>query len=227
MGSSEDIVMVDVDQSQPQESNSTATPTSSIHSNWVNPPNSPQDLYSQWTTKTSTPQKLLQFLSRWPPSRTPAIYGPWITAERDYHKPAATPPDLQGLSASFQALALTGTVTLESLDEISKAHNVISGKWMIFEEPDKIDMLWGKVVYHLCAERQKGCAKVSTCKGGERHVICVYVDDYTDLEEVYGLRNALKAIGVTGRIGFKPDSYTHLNIYKENAWKIRPSRYLK
>ena len=220
---SEDIVMVDV-----EESDSTTSP---IKSNWVKPPTLPEDLCTTWTAETSTSQNLVEFLSRWPPSHTPAIYGPWITVERCGHQPTSTltppTPDIKGLSASFQALALSGTVTTETLDEISKAHNVISGKWMIFEEPDKIDMLWGKLIYHLCVERQKGFAKVSTWKKGERHVICVYVDDYTDLEEVNGLRKALEDIGVYRRIGFKPDAYTHLGIYKENAWNIRPSRYLE
>lgn len=210
------------------ESSSTSPTTPpSTKSNWVNPPNSPQELFTSWTAETSTSQNLIQYLSRWPPSRTPAIYGPWIGIERGGHQRTTTPPDLKGLSASFQTLALSGKVTPESLDQISKAHNVISGKWMVFEESDKIDMLWGKLVYHLCVERQKGSAKVSTWKKGERHVICVYADDYTDLKEVNGLRMALKAIGVKRRIGFKPDAYTHLDIYKENAWNIRPSRYLE
>jgi len=217
---SEDIVMMDVDDSQDSST------SSSTKSNWVKPPNSPQDLISSWTAETSTSQNLVQFLSRWPPSRTPAIYGPWIMVQRGGQQPT-TSPDLKGLSASFQTLALSGTVTPETLDQISKAHNVITGKWMVFEEPEKIDMLWGNLVYHLCVERQKGSAKVSTWKKGERHVICVYADDYTDLEEVNGLRKALKAIGVKRQIGFKPDAYTHLGIYKENAWNIRPSRYLE
>ena len=223
---SEDIVMMDVDESHPQDSESTMTsPPPSRKSNWVKPPSSPQELITSWTDETSTSENLVQYLSRWPPSRTPAIYGPWIMVERGGKQPTATPPDLKGLSASFQTLALSGTVTPETLDQISKAHNVITGKWMIFEESEKIDMLWGKLVYHLCVERQKGSAKVSTWKKGERHVICVYADDYTDLEEVNGLRMALKAIGVKRPIGFKPDAYTHLGIYKENAWNIRPSRY--
>ena len=213
---SEDIVMMDVDES-----------TTSMKSNWVKPPDSPQDLLTTWTAETSTSQNLVQYLSRWPPSRTPAIYGPWICVKRDGQQPTTTPPDFKGLSDSFQALALSGTVTTESLDQISKSHNVITGKWMIFEESNKIDMIWGKLIHHLCVERQKGSAKVSTWKKGERHVICVYVDDYTDLEEVNGLRIALRDIGVKRRIGFKPDAYTHLGIYKENAWKIRPSRYLE
>ena len=216
---SEDITMMDVDETQ--------HPVSTT--GWVNPPNSPHDLTTTWTAETSTNQNLVQYLSRWPPSRTPAIYGPWISVERGGRQPTTNtaPPDLKGLSASFQSLALSGTVTPESLDQISKAHNVITGKWMIFEESDKIDMLWGNLIYHLCVERQKGSAKVSTWKKGERHVICVYADDYTDLEEVNGLRIALKAIGVKKQIGFKPDAYTHLGIYKENAWNIRPSRYLE
>ena len=214
---SEDIVMMDVDES-----------TTSMKSNWVKPPDSPQDLYTTWSAETSTSQNLVQYLSRWPPSRTPAIYGPWIRVERGGQQPTTTTlPDLKGLSASFQALALSGTVTTESLDQISKSHNVITGKWMIFEDSNKIDMIWGKLIYHLCVERQRGSAKVSTWKKGERHVICVYVDDYTDLEEVNGLRIALRGIGVKRQIGFKPDAYTHLGIYKENAWKIRPSRYLE
>jgi len=229
--------MMDVDETHPKDSESTTTTTSptpsttkstsTAKSNWVKPPNSPQELITNWTAETSTSENLVQYLSRWPPSRTPSIYGPWISVGRGGQQPTATPPDLKGLSASFQTLALSGTVTPETLDQISKAHNVITGKWMIFEESEKIDMLWGNLVYHLCIERQKGSAKVSTWKKGEKHVICVYVDDYTDLEEVNGLRTALKGIGVKGKIGFKPDAYTHLGIYKENAWKIRPSRYLE
>lgn len=224
--------MMDVDETHPTTVTSSSTPSSTkstgtAKGNWVKPPNSPQELITSWTAETSTSQNLVQYLSRWPPSRTPSIYGPWIEVQRGGQQPTTSPPDLKGLSDSFQSLALSGTVTPETLDQISKTHNVITGKWMIFEESDKIDMLWGNLVYHLCIERQKGSAKVSTWKKGEKHVICVYVDDYTDLEEVNGLRMALKAIGVKRKIGFKPDAYTHLGIYKENAWNIRPSRYLE
>ena len=86
-------------------------------------------------------------------------------------------------------------------------------------------MLWGNLVYHLCRTSEIFYKGIDV--EGERHVICVYADDYTDLEEVNGLRVALKAIGVKRQIGFKPDAYTHLGIYKENPWNIRPSRYLE
>jgi hypothetical protein len=218
------MMMMDVDDSDLQDSDSPTSPMK-----WVEQPHSPAELLTNWTAENSTSENLVQYLSRWPPSRTPAIYGPWIMVDRNDGpaKPTTNPADIKGLSASFQYLALSGTVTSETLDQISKVHNVITGKWMIFEDSDQIDVIWGKLIYYLCVERQRGFAKVSTRKKGERHVICVYVDDYTDLVEVNGLRKALKDIGVVRRIGFKPDAYTHLGIYKENAWKIRPSRYFE
>ncbi|KAF8965488.1 translation initiation factor eIF 4e-like domain-containing protein [Flammula alnicola] len=192
---------------------------------WVSPPPSPSDLESTWTSENSTQEKLVQFLARWPPSRTPSTYGPWIVGDRGGRKTTSAAPNLAGLAADFQSLLSGDNVTVDTLDQISKTNNVLVGKWMVFEESSKIDMLWGKILHHVCVERQKGLAKVSTWKEGERHVICVYVDDYTDREEVDSLRKALRTLGVKGKIGFKTDAYTHLNIYKDNPWKLRPSRY--
>ena len=138
-----------------------------------------------------------------------------------------TAQNLEGLESDFRNLISTGKVSPQTLDEISKANNVMTGKWMVFVESSKVDMLWGKIVYLVCMERQKGCVKVSTYQEEEGHVICVYVDDYTNKEEVKELRQALRSLGVKWRIGFKTDAYTHLNIYKENAWNLRPSRYLE
>lgn len=135
--------------------------------------------------------------------------------------------NLEGLASDFRNLISNSKVSPESLDEISKANNVMTGKWMVFVESSKVDMLWGKIVYLVCMERQRGFVKVSTYQEGEGHVICVYVDDYTNKEEVKELRRALRSLGVKWRIGFKTDAYTHLNIYKENAWDLRPSRYLE
>ncbi|KDR73177.1 hypothetical protein GALMADRAFT_50987, partial [Galerina marginata CBS 339.88] len=182
-------------------------------------------LGSCWTEENSTEKRLVHFLARWPPSRTPTSYGPWILADRGGMKNST--PNLAGLAADFQSLLSGDNVKIETLDQIAKTNNVLGGKWMVFEESAKIDMLWGKILYDMCMERKKGQAKVSTYKEDEKHVICVYVDDYTDKEEVTALRKALRSVGVKWKIGFKPDAYTHLNIYKDNPWKIRPSRYLE
>ncbi|KIM36328.1 hypothetical protein M413DRAFT_449209 [Hebeloma cylindrosporum] len=222
MGSMDiDSEMVDVEK--------TSAPTPAVATpkpNFVSPPSSPDDLLSCWTTENSTQKRLIQALARWPPSRTPFTYGPWIMVDRGSRVDLST-QNLEGLASDFRNLISTSKVSPESLDEISKANNVMTGKWMVFTESSKVDMLWGKIVYLVCMERQKGFVKVSTYQEGEGHVICVYVDDYTNKEEVKELRRALRSLGVKWRIGFKTDAYTHLNIYKENAWDLRPSRYLE
>ncbi|KAH9475802.1 UPF0696 protein C11orf68 [Psilocybe cubensis] len=204
-------------------SSSSAPTTKKV--SWVAPPSDPEELGSSWNSENSTQSKLVQFLARWPPSRTPDEYGPWISVNRGGMKNVTQ--NLEGLTADFQSLLSGNNVKPDTLDQIAKTNNVLLGKWMVFEESSKIDMLWGKIVNYLCTERKKGFAKVSTFKEDEKHVICIYVDDYTDKEEVTALRKALRGLGVKWKIGFKPDAYTHLSIYKDNPWKIRPSRYMQ
>jgi hypothetical protein len=117
------------------------------------------------------------------------------------------------------------TVTVDEIDRIAVTHGVLSGKWMIYTDTRRIDQLWGKVVSLLCVDLKRGSMKVSPKKEGDSHVICVYVDDYSNMEEVNRLRDALRTAGVFWKIGFKPDAYTHLGIYARNQWGIRPSRY--
>lgn len=205
-----------------------APPTSNVYHNsdgstWIN---------TCWDDETSTADRINEFLARWPPSRTPDTYAAWISVDRGrIPSPNAIPADVPALQRSFQALSEVGQVTTTSLDDIAKRHGVVVGKWLIFSNGmDDIDGLWAKVVRLLCTERRRGSAKVSTRKvdpayQGNGHVICVYVDDYTNLQDVMGLRDDLGRIGIHWKIGFKPDSYTHLGIYSQNKWGIRPTRY--
>jgi len=214
----EDATMMDVD--EPTTSQATLMPTVTF----VRAPASADELKSVWNRETSNQKRLIDFLTRWPPSRTPFAYGPWILADRGGMDHQVT-PNFSGLASAFESLVASNNVTVEAIDQISQTNNVLVGKWMVFEESSKIDMLWGKILYHVCVERQRGFLKVSTRKEGEKHVICVYVQDYTNKQEVSELRKILKSLGVKWKIGFKTDAYTHLNIYKDNPWNIRPSRY--
>ncbi|KAF4609986.1 hypothetical protein D9613_010353 [Agrocybe pediades] len=200
--------------------------------NWVAKPSTPEDMGSYWTEETSTAKRLLQFIARWPPSRTPNSYGPWITIYRgtgSKSRESKTEPNIEGLKADFEALLAAkpadATIKQEQLDEIAKANNVLLGKWMVFIEPEKVDLLWGKVAHFLIMDWKKGVAKVSTYREEEKHVIEVFVDDYTNMEEVEAVRKKLKGLGVKWKCGLKPDAYTHLNIYQGNPWNIKPSRY--
>ena len=215
---------------------------------WVEPPQ-PGQVYpdgwirSCWDDTLATPSALNAFLARWPPSRTPAYYAPWIAIRRipwntsTGAQPNADPStqgDIAGLVETFQSLVQTGTpITTELLDTISSNHSVKSGKWMVFCDPSSIDTTWADIARMVCFTRRRGQAKVSPRSvdaGGkpldeDTHVICVYVDDYTDEEEVMKLRQDLRDVGIGWTLSFKPDSYTHLGIYSGNPWKVQPSRY--
>lgn len=197
---------------------------------WVQPSTSPSDfvlLVSDFDIQ-SIPSKVHQFISRWPPSHTPRHYSPWIWAMRPTitnlnHDPSQR-PNIEGLQQSFHQLSLSKLVSISTLDEIAKTHNVLIGKWIVFEEPSKINELWEKVVRLVCIDGKAQQAKVSTYDV-TRHVICVYVDDYTNMQQVSALREALRSIGVVWKIAFKMDAYTHLGIYKDNEWGINSGRY--
>lgn len=207
-------------------------PPTTIQPIWVDPPGPLDTLCQQegsrlivtcWDDQTSTPDRLQAFFARWPPSRTPSLYCAWIAVDRGGQKPRS--PDTEGLLASFHSLVSSENVTVEGIDRIAVAHGVLSGKWMIYTDTRRIDQLWKKVVRLMCVDLKRGSVKVSPKQEGDSHVICVYVDDYSNLEEVNWLRNALRTAGVSWRIGFKPDAYTCLGIYAKNRWDIRPSRY--
>lgn len=64
-------------------------------------------------------------------------------------------------------------------------------------------------------------------KNEDHHVISVYVDDFSDVAEVKKLREDLREIGVTKKIGFELDAHSHLGIYARNVWGISPIRYFE
>ncbi|KAG5633427.1 hypothetical protein H0H81_007873, partial [Sphagnurus paluster] len=123
---------------------------------------------------------------------------------------------------------VNAVVTVNALDALALAHGVLSGKWMVYAKPHQVDDLWSRIATAVVANAPSGTgarAKVSPARPDEPHVVCVYVEDYSDPQEVARVREALRRAGVRWKIGFKPDVYTHLGIYKGNGWGIRPSRY--
>lgn len=163
--------------------------------------------------------------------------------------------DIEGLQKEFEQvigqLDVDGSkVTPEMVDALAVKYGVLSGKWLVYARPGNVDQLWRKIVRVVAVDRGHGSVKVSARKvvetsaepspsvttgvewdGGTpepsgEHVVCVYVDDYTDKKDVDALRKALRLrAGVFQEIGFKPDVYTWLGIYKGNNFGLRPSRY--
>ncbi|KAF9073140.1 hypothetical protein BDP27DRAFT_1319473 [Rhodocollybia butyracea] len=165
----------------------------------------------------------------------------WIAVNRGMHTlDLQRPPLIEEMKISFKSSinsyspqsrphpGLSPTV----LDELARAYNITSGKWLIFLV---VSLIW--------LQRKKGFAKVSVMKPARRGtlnsgntrtrssqshscVISVYVGNYLNEDEVMELRADLRSIGVDRRISFKPDAYSHLGIYRNNEWGIPPSRYI-
>lgn len=55
------------------------------------------------------------------------------------------------------------------------------------------------------------------CRVSTWDLICVYTPDFTDENDVYRVREALKVdCGVTARLKYKPDIHTHVGVYSYN-----------
>jgi hypothetical protein len=138
------------------------------------------------------------------------------------------PLDLDLLSTSWDKICAEGLPTLSEVDQLAEQFNVLSGKWLVFVTPDKVDSLWGRIVKSTLAGTLGNSAKVSPREEGDpayRHVICIYNADYRSKAEVNKVRDGLRRRGVKERIGYKPDIYTYCRIYMGNSWGIPPSRY--
>ena len=118
-------------------------------------------------------------------------------------------------------------VIVEKLDELAKKSGVLIGKWLIHRDKSEIDYVW-KIIAKSTFKGELGTsAKVSTAmKKSRRHVICVYTENYLDLEDVMRVREKLRQLGFTEELCYKPDIYTYLGIYYRTT-RLSPCRYRK
>ena len=99
-----------------------------------------------------------------------------------------------------------------------------SGKWLLYEPPgDELDKIWADIARATVQGNLGSAAKVSTRIDNERHVICVYNEDFTDRESVLNLEKGLRRLGIGTMLSYKPDIYTDLGIYDKNKWGIKPT----
>lgn len=99
------------------------------------------------------------------------------------------------------------------------------GKWLIFQEPGPTDELWMKIRDATAAGELGMSAKVSTAKENpeswdERMVIYVYTRDWEDEKDVMRVREVLRGLGVTDRIGYKRNIETFQGEYSEKGKKV-------
>lgn len=102
------------------------------------------------------------------------------------------------------------------------------GKWMIFRTTGApVDDAWRIINEATKTGRLGFASKVSTMKdkdsfykdrdGNRSHVICCYTYDYTDEDDVFRVRKALRELGFTERLPYKSDKQTYANQYAHNS----------
>lgn len=105
----------------------------------------------------------------------------------------------------------------------AKMNFLKSGKWLIFVNKSKIDKVWAKIKKSTEQGNLGTSSKVSTSYSFDghvnkkSHVICVYTYDCTDKKDVKRVRQKLRDLGITNKIGYKRDLDTILNKYSYNT----------
>jgi len=101
----------------------------------------------------------------------------------------------------------------------------LAGKWLIFLPADEVDAVWRRVRDATAAGDLGISAKVSTAKPNpdardDRYVVYVYTADWRDEEEVMRVREALRALGVEDRIGYKRNLETFRGEYSKKGKRV-------
>src|SRR5262249_7082987 len=100
-----------------------------------------------------------------------------------------------------------------------------AGKWCIFRTRDQIDQAW-LVIREAVESGRLPLAKVSTCltspSHGDRHVICIYNDDWRNDADIAGTREVLRDLGFLEELGYKRDVETIRGVYgTDDEWYLR------
>ena len=100
-----------------------------------------------------------------------------------------------------------------------------AGKWLIFVPEDEVDGAWRTVRGETVKGTLGISAKVSTAKPDQdscdgRAVIYVYTRDWADETDVMRVRERLRDLGFTERIGYKRNIETYRGEYSEEGRKV-------
>jgi hypothetical protein len=112
---------------------------------------------------------------------------------------------------------------------MAKEDNRTVGKWLIYVQKEDADSIWDRIA-RATAHGKLGCGSKISPVGYIQQpttVICVYVKDSTDKQEVQRVLKVLRDdMGITESLrSFKPDIFTYLDLYSTNPWRLKPTLY--
>ena len=101
----------------------------------------------------------------------------------------------------------------------------LAGKWLIFLPPERVDEAWILVRNATCRKELGISAKVSTAKPNpdsrdSMKVIYIYTPDWRDEQEVMRVRERLRDLGFTDRIGYKRNIETYKGEYSQKGKRV-------
>jgi hypothetical protein len=101
----------------------------------------------------------------------------------------------------------------------------MAGKWLIFLPPDDVDAAWIRVRDATCGNELGISAKVSTAKPNpdsrdNTKVIYVYTPDWRDEGDVMRVRERLRELGFTDRLGYKRNIETFKGEYSQKGKRV-------
>ncbi|CDO70538.1 hypothetical protein BN946_scf184573.g6 [Trametes cinnabarina] len=108
----------------------------------------------------------------------------------------------------------------EKLKEIAQKHGYVSGKWLIFAPPDRVDVVWNTIANSLVSgplsSTSAYAAKVATSPQNDtphyNHLLCVYMPDIYDQDSVTAVMRVLLREHGMNLMGVKSNLYTEIGI---------------
>lgn len=108
----------------------------------------------------------------------------------------------------------------ERLTEISTQKGYVSGKWLIFAPPEKVDTIWSAIATSLVSgplsSTSASLAKVATCPKSEtpnyQHLLCIYLPNVYDKAAVIEVMRVLLRNHGMNVLGVKANLYTAIGL---------------
>lgn len=120
----------------------------------------------------------------------------------------------------------------KDIAELAQKHRLTSGKWMLFPSDHDVDRVWGVVAEATWNGRLGTGSKVAPTNSGQNeHLVCIYTQDSTDMNDVKSVLAEMRRLGLVqdGQIAktvyYKCDAYTYLELTSGNEFKIKASMY--
>ncbi|KAL5365732.1 hypothetical protein BJX96DRAFT_18907 [Aspergillus floccosus] len=115
---------------------------------------------------------------------------------------------------------------------LARETGVVTGKWMLFLTPDRIDEFWAAIVEATARGELGIAAKVATDEGkgqDSARLLAVYTRDYADRDDVKRVIEKLVDLDLVKEderpVYYKCDAYTYLQIMGNNPYGLRASLF--